>query len=65
MYMQKLVELMMLYSHTKAEIATLQAKNQAAPKYLHTQAQDLMEQISSLAYRIDMKLQALSYTGNE
>lgn len=65
MNMQKLVELMMLYSHTKAEIATLQATNQAAPKYLYNQAQDLMEQISSLAYRIDMKLQALSYTGKE
>lgn len=65
MNIQQLVELMMLYSHTKAEIAMLQAKNQAAPKYLYNQAQDLHERISNLAYNIDKKLQAISSKGNE
>lgn len=65
MNMQKLVELMMMYTQTRVEFAMLQAKNQAAPKYLHIQAQDLIEQINALAYQLDMKIQALSYTGNE
>lgn len=65
MRMQELVELMLSYSHIKAEIAMLTAKNQAAPKYLNNQALDLHERISTLAYKLDMKLQQISYTGNE
>jgi len=55
--LRDMVEEMMGYANTKADIAHLKAANQAAPKYLYEQATDHMNRATEIAVELDEKLE--------